>query len=51
MPPRVHVPMGSPWDRAVAAAGWVLDAGHEAGAEVAVLVADVERLAATSTSG
>ena len=48
VPPRVHVPMGSPWDRAVTAAGWVLDAGHEAGAEVAVLVADVERLAATA---
>ena len=46
VPPRVHVPVGSPWDRAVAAAGWVLDAGHEAGAEVAVLVADVDRLAA-----
>ena len=44
VPPRVHVPVGSPWDRAVAAAGWVLDAGHAAGAEVAVLVADVERL-------
>ena len=43
--PRVHVPVGSPWDRAVADAGWVLDAGHAAGAEVAVLVADVERLA------
>lgn len=43
--PRVQVPMGSPWDRAVAAAGWVLDAGHAAGAEVAVLVADVARLA------
>ncbi|MGZ8750753.1 MAG: GNAT family N-acetyltransferase [Pseudonocardia sp.] len=49
VPPRVHVPMGSPWDRAVAAAGWVLDARHEAGAEVAVLVADVERLAATGS--
>ena len=48
VPPRVHVPMGSPWDRAVAAAGWVLDAGHEAGAEVAVLVADVDRLAAAT---
>ena len=43
--PRVHVPLGSPWDRAVTAAGWVLDAGHAAGAEVAVLVADAERLA------
>ncbi len=48
VPPRVHVPMGSPWDRAVAATGWVLDAGHEAGAEVAVLVADLDRLAAAS---
>jgi N-acetylglutamate synthase len=46
VPPRVHVPIRSPWDRAVAAAGWVLDAGHEAGAEVAVLVADVDRLGA-----
>ncbi|HEX8518124.1 MAG TPA: GNAT family N-acetyltransferase [Pseudonocardia sp.] len=44
--PRVHAPLGSPWDRAVAAAGWVLDAGHAAGAEVAVLVADVDRLVA-----
>jgi ribosomal protein S18 acetylase RimI-like enzyme len=43
--PRVHAPIGSPWDRAVAAAGWVLDVGHEAGAEVAVLVVDVDRLA------
>jgi ribosomal protein S18 acetylase RimI-like enzyme len=38
IPARVQVPVGSPWDRAVAAQGWVLDAGHEAGAEVAVLV-------------
>ena len=44
VPPRVHAPVGSPWDRAVAREGWVLDAGHEAGAEVAVLVADVDRL-------
>jgi N-acetylglutamate synthase len=43
--PRVQVPVGSPWDRAVADAGWVLDAGHAAGAEVAVLVADLDRLA------
>jgi N-acetylglutamate synthase len=42
--PRVHAPLGSRWDRAVAAAGWVLDAGHEAGAEVAVLVVDLDRL-------
>lgn len=46
VPPRVQAPIGSPWDRAVADAGWVLDSGHEAGAEVAVLVADVDRLAA-----
>jgi ribosomal protein S18 acetylase RimI-like enzyme len=38
IPARVQVPIGSPWDTAVAAQGWVLDAGHEAGAEVAVLV-------------
>jgi ribosomal protein S18 acetylase RimI-like enzyme len=44
--PRVHVPVGSPWERAVADAGWVLDVGHEAGAEVAVLVTDVARLTA-----
>lgn len=37
--PRVQVPVGSPWDRAVTAAGWVLDAGHAKGAEVSVLVA------------
>ncbi|OLT15116.1 hypothetical protein BJF78_16580 [Pseudonocardia sp. CNS-139] len=41
LPPRVHVPVGSPWDRAVAAAGWVLDSGHAAGAEAAVLVAEL----------
>ena len=46
--PRVHAPVGSPWDRAVAREGWVLDDGHEAGAEVAVLVADVDRLAAAA---
>jgi ribosomal protein S18 acetylase RimI-like enzyme len=45
IPARVQVPMGSPWDRAVAAAGWVLDVDHEAGAEVAVLVGDLRRLA------
>ncbi|MHA6629324.1 GNAT family N-acetyltransferase [Pseudonocardia sichuanensis] len=39
--PRVHVPVGSPWDGAVAAAGWVLDVGHARGAEVSVLVAPV----------
>ncbi len=38
---RVQVPVGSPWDRAVAAEGWVLDAGHAAGALVSVQVADL----------
>lgn len=38
VPPRVTVPTGSPWDTAVSREGWVLDVGHEAGAEVAVLV-------------
>ncbi|WP_308282509.1 GNAT family N-acetyltransferase [Pseudonocardia nigra] len=38
-PARVQVPVGSPWDTAVQAQGWVLDVGHAAGAEVAVLVA------------
>jgi len=46
IPARVQVPVGSPWDRAVAAQGWVLDVGHAAGAEVAVLVGDLERLSA-----
>ena len=41
-PPRVQAPVGSPWDRAVAEQGWVLDTGHEAGAEVAVLVAPLD---------
>jgi ribosomal protein S18 acetylase RimI-like enzyme len=40
--PRVHVPVGSPWDRAVTAQGWVLDVGHRRGAEVAVLVAPLD---------
>jgi len=39
IPARVHVPVGAPWDRAVAAEGWVLDVGHARGAEVSVLVA------------
>jgi N-acetylglutamate synthase len=45
VPPRVHVPVGSPWDGAVAAEGWVLDVGHAKGAEVSVLVAPVANLA------
>ena len=48
VPPRVHVPVGSPWDRAVAAEGWVLDVGHAKGAEVSVLVAPVADLAPAS---
>src|ERR687896_239242 len=42
VPPRVQVPVGSPWDRAVAAEGWVLNVGHAKGAEVSVLVAPVD---------
>lgn len=41
IPPRVTVPRGSPWDTAVSGAGWVLDVGHPAGAEVAVLVTEL----------
>lgn len=44
--PRVTVPVGSPWDTAVTGAGWVLDVDHPAGAEAAVLVADLAGLAA-----
>jgi ribosomal protein S18 acetylase RimI-like enzyme len=44
--PRVQVPIGSPWDRAVEAQGWVLDAGHAAGAVVSVQVTDLEMLTA-----
>jgi N-acetylglutamate synthase len=43
--PRVQVPVGSPWDRAVAAQGWVLDQGHAAGAVVSVQVAELNALA------
>jgi N-acetylglutamate synthase len=39
VPARVQVPVGSPWDGAVAAEGWVLNVGHARGAEVSVLVA------------
>ena len=41
IPPRVQAPVGSPWDKAVAAQGWVLDVGHAAGAVVSVQVADL----------
>ncbi|MHA6796579.1 GNAT family N-acetyltransferase [Pseudonocardia bannensis] len=49
--PRVQAPMGSPWSKAVAGEGWVLDAGHAAGAEVAVLVADLDRFAGADPAG
>lgn len=45
IPPRVQAPVGSPWDKAVAGQGWVLDVGHAAGALVSVQVADLARLA------
>ncbi len=44
IPPVVAAPAGSPWDRAVAAEGWTLNTAHAAGAEVAVLVADLRAL-------
>ncbi|WP_252441211.1 GNAT family N-acetyltransferase [Pseudonocardia humida] len=44
IPARVQAPIGSPWDAAVAREGWVLDSGHEAGAEVSVMVADLAAL-------
>ncbi|WP_232660476.1 GNAT family N-acetyltransferase [Pseudonocardia sp. TRM90224] len=43
-PIRVQVPVGSPWEKAVAAQGWVLDAGHRRGAEVSVQVAALDTL-------
>jgi len=43
--PRVQAPVGSPWDTAVAAQGWVLDVGHAAGSVVSVQVADLDELA------
>lgn len=39
--PRVQVAMGSPWQRAILAHGWTRDDAHPAGAEVAVLVAEL----------
>lgn len=39
--PRLQTPIGSPWSRAVQDVGWVLDAEHAAGAEVAVMVTDL----------
>jgi ribosomal protein S18 acetylase RimI-like enzyme len=42
--PRVQVPVGSPWDAAVAAQGWELEVAHAAGAEVTVEVVELDRL-------
>lgn len=39
--PRVQVAMGSPWQRAILANGWTRDDDHPAGADVAVLVAEL----------
>lgn len=46
IPTRLQTPMGSPWSAAAMREGWVLDGGHQAGPEVAVLVADLTHLAA-----
>ena len=43
--------MGSPWDKAVAAQGWVLDVGHAAGSVVSVQVADLAQLALGPAGG
>lgn len=39
--PRLQTPIGSPWSKAAQSVGWVLETGHAAGAEVAVLVTDL----------
>jgi N-acetylglutamate synthase len=39
--PRLQTPIGSPWSARAQEAGWVLEAEHAAGAEVAVLVTDL----------
>ncbi|HWN35249.1 MAG TPA: GNAT family N-acetyltransferase [Pseudonocardia sp.] len=44
--PRVQVAMGSPWQRAILAHGWTRDDDHPAGADVAVLVAELPLVAA-----
>jgi ribosomal protein S18 acetylase RimI-like enzyme len=44
--PRVQVAMGSPWQQAITAQGWTRDDTHPAGADVAVLVAELPGLAA-----
>lgn len=42
--PRAQVPRDSPWERALAGQGWVLDDTHPAGAEVTVLVTELSEL-------
>ncbi|MBO0851073.1 MAG: GNAT family N-acetyltransferase [Pseudonocardia sp.] len=43
--PRAQVPRDSPWERALAGQGWLLDDTHSAGAEVTVLVTELSELA------
>ncbi len=45
IPPQVMVPTGSPWETAVAAAGWRVRTDHPEGAQVAVLVGGLAALA------
>jgi len=49
--PRVQVAMDSPWQRAITVHGWTRDDAHPAGADVAVLVAELPELAAPSDPG
>jgi ribosomal protein S18 acetylase RimI-like enzyme len=49
--PRVQVAMDSPWQRAIITHGWTRDDAHPAGADVAVLVAELPELAAPSAPG
>jgi ribosomal protein S18 acetylase RimI-like enzyme len=45
LPPRLQIPTGSPWYRAVAGHGWVPDTDHPAGHRVLVMVGPVAQLA------
>jgi ribosomal protein S18 acetylase RimI-like enzyme len=45
VPPRLQVPTGSPWHRAVTEQGWTRDTGHPAGHRVLVMVGPVAQLA------
>jgi ribosomal protein S18 acetylase RimI-like enzyme len=42
--PRLQVPTGSPWHRAVSEHGWTLDTEHRAGSRVLVMVGALARL-------